>query len=414
MYYSYFKPHLVILLLSRYINRFSLFENIPDLENYTKYDEKNTLEAKIENIRLNLIDSLTSLINDFNSENGVEYDKIFYDQEKKSEHKTALIGFLREIKEGYNKQEMTLIIKKKLTELQNIEERNYEFAIDVFLEKFKNMYSGLKENEQYLKYNYFYEDLFLTVHKLLIINNNSDSLIKILNKILSTDENIDINKKGTISPKCISKINEGNLFILNLISNAKIETNEEKLHKLVGFSSSYSNFVLSFIQHYESDIEKEFKLLSKIFCKILQMDLENEFDRYKIVNSTSTVDMLIRFQGIQLTILSKIKNDEYDKLYSDDTSINKLIYLYKIYDKYNLGNQENKPMINILQFELEKTLPKFMKCLNVNELKEIFSVLSNLIDSNDANLRKATKNLLQEFINLNLIVFNKYNGNKPK
>ena len=70
------------------------------------------------------------------------------------------------------------------------------------------------------------------------------------------------------------------------------------------------------------------------------MDLENEFDRYKIVNSTSTVDMLIRFQGIQLTILSKIKNDEYDKLYSDDTSINKLIYLYKIYDKYNLGNQK--------------------------------------------------------------------------
>ena len=181
------------------------------------------------------------------------------------------------------------------------------------------------------------------------------------------------------------------------------------MHKLVGFSSSYSNFVLSFIQHYESDIEKEFKLLSKIFCKILQMDLENTFERYKIVSSTSTVDMLIRFQGIQSTILSKITNGEYDKLYSDDTSINKLIYLNKIYNKYNLSNQENKPMINILQFELEKTLPKFMKCLNTNELKEIFSVLTNLMDSNDVNLRKATKNLLQEYINLNLIVFNKYN-----
>ena len=110
---SYFKPHLVILLLSRYINRFSLFENIPNLENYSKYDENNTFEAKIENIRLNLIDSLNSLINDFNSEKGVEYDKIFYDKEKKTEHKIALIGFLREIKEGYNKQDMTLIIKKK-------------------------------------------------------------------------------------------------------------------------------------------------------------------------------------------------------------------------------------------------------------------------------------------------------------
>ena len=170
MYYSYFKPHLVILLLSRYINRFNLFENIPNLEQFQKYNEANTLEAKTENIRLNLIDSLSALINDFSDEKGVEYDKIFYDVEKKKENKTALIGFLREIKEGYNKNDMTLIIKKKLTELTNIEERNYEFAIDVFLEKFKNMFSSLDKNEQYLKYNYFYEDLFLTIHKLLIIN----------------------------------------------------------------------------------------------------------------------------------------------------------------------------------------------------------------------------------------------------
>ena len=414
MYYSYFKPHLVILLLSRYINRFSLFENIPEIENYTKYDENNTIEAKTENIRLNLIDSLTSLITDFSSENGVEYDKIFYEKEKKAEHKTALIGFLREIKEGYNKPEMISIIKKKLNELNNIDERNYEFAIEIFLEKFKNMYSTLEENEQYLKYNYFYEDLFLTVHKLLIINNNSDLLIKILNKILSADDNIDTNKQGSISPKCISKINDGNLFILNLISNAKIKTNEEKLHKLVGFSSSYSNFVLSFIQHYDSDIEKEFKLLSKIFCKILQMDLENTFERYKIISSSSTVDMLIRFQGIQSTILGKIKNEEYERLYSDDTSINKLLYLNKIYDKYNLSNEDNNPMINILEFELEKTLPKFMKCLNENELKQIFKVLTNLIDSKDVNLRKAVKNLLNEFTNINLVIFKKYTGDKKQ
>ena len=408
MYYSYFKPHLVILLLCRYINRFNLFENIPNLEQFQKYNEANTLEAKTENIRLNLIDSLSALINDFSDEKGVEYDKIFYDVEKKKENKTALIGFLREIKEGYNKNDMTLIIKKKLTELTNIEERNYEFAIDVFLEKFKNMFSSLDKNEQYLKYNYFYEDLFLTIHKLLIINHNSDLLIKILNKVLTTDDNIDSNKKGTISEKSIEKINEGNLFILNLISNAKIKTNEEKLHKLVGFSSSYCNFVLSFIQHYESDINSEFKLLSKIFSKFLQIELENVFDRYKIVSSSSTVDMLIRFQGIQLTILDQIKNEEYDQLYSDETSIRKLIYLNQIYNKYNLSNQENKPMINILIFELENIMPKFMKCLSEDELKQIFEVLINLIDSNDSNLRKATKNLLNEYTKLNIITFNKY------
>ena len=408
MYYSYFKPHLVILLLSRYINRFNLFENIPNLEQFQKYDDTNTIKAKTENIRLNLIDSLSELITDFSDGKGVEYDKIFYEEEKKKENKTALIGFLREIKEGYNKNEMTLIIRKKLAELTNIEERNYEFAIDVFLEKFKNMFSSLGKNEQYLKYNYFYEDLFLTIHKLLIINNNSDLLIKILNKVLTTDDNLDVNKKGTISQKCISKINEGNLFILNLISNAKIKTSEEKLHKLVSFSSSYCNFVLSFIQHYDSDIDTEFKLLSKIFSKFLQIDLENVFERYKIVSSSSTVDMLIRFQGIQLTILDQIKNGEYDKLYSDESSIRKLIYLNKIYNKYNLSNQENKPMINILQFELENILPKFMKCLSEDELKQIFEVLINLIDSNDTNLRKSTKSLLQEFTKLNIITFNKF------
>ena len=412
MYYSYFKPHLVILLFSKYINRFSLFENISELEKLPKYEENNTLEAKIENIRLYLIDSLTNLINDFSSDKGVEYDKIFYEEEKKNEHKTALIGFLREIKEGYSKPEMLSIIKKKLNELTNIEDKNYEFAIDVFLEKFKNMFSSLGENEQYLKYNYFYEDLFLTVHKLLVINNNNDILIKILNKVLSNDDNIDINKTGSISPKCILKINEGNLFILNLMSNAKIETNEDKLHKFVGFSSSYSNFLLNFIQHYESDIEKEFKLLSKIFCKILQMDLENNFEKYKITSSTSSVEMLIRLQGIQLTILGKIKNEEYERLYSEDTSIIKLFYLNKIYDKYNLSNQENKPMISILQFEIEKTLPKFMKCMNTKQLEEIFIILDNLIDSHDTNLRKAVKILLKEFINLKLIIFDKYSEDK--
>ena len=140
----------------------------------------------------------------------------------------------------------------------------------------------------------------------------------------------------------------------------------------------------------------------------MQIELENVFERYKIISSSSTVDMLIRFQGIQLTILDQIKNGEYDKLYSDESSIRKLIYLNKIYNKYNLSNQENKPMINILQFELENILPKFMKCLNEDELKQIFEVLINLIDSNDTNLRKSTKSLLQEFTKLNIITFSKF------
>ena len=122
--------------------------------------------------------------------------------------------------------------------------------------------------------------------------------------------------------------------------------------------------------------------------------------------------MLVRIQGIQSTIIDKIKNEEYSKLYSKDISINKIMYLNKIYNKYNLYNQENKPMINILQFEIEKTLPKFIKCLNVNELKQIFDFLINLIDSNDTNLRKAAKSLFLEFVKLNLITLNQFSEEK--
>ena len=92
-----------------------------------------------------MLDEINTL--KLNSGNDINIDN---DQkEKKKENKTALIGFLREIKEGYNKNEMTLIIRKKLAELTNIEERNYEFAIDVFLEKFKNMFSSLGKNERF-------------------------------------------------------------------------------------------------------------------------------------------------------------------------------------------------------------------------------------------------------------------------
>ena len=65
-------------------------------------------------------------------------------------------------------------------------------------------------------------------------------------------------------------------------------------------------------------------------------------------------------------------------------------------------------MINILIFKIENIMPKFMKCLSEDELKQIFEVLINLIDSNDSNLRKATKNLLNEYTKLNIITFNKY------
>ena len=66
-------------------------------------------------------------------------------------------------------------------------------------------------------------------------------------------------------------------------------------------------------------------------------------------------------------------------------------------------------MFNILQFELEKTIPKFMLSFNNEELEQLFYSLLDFVDSINPNLRKISHNLLLDFKKLNLIKFNSKN-----
>ena len=149
-------------------------------------------------------------------------------------------------------------------------------------------------------------------------------------------------------------------------------------------------------------------LLLKIFIKVLEIDLENVFERFKIVTSSSTVDMLIKLQGIQSYIIKQTKEDDFKNLYVENISINIIIQLNKIYDKYKLANEEISLMNSVIQFELENILPKFIKCFNDKELKELFNVVLCFTESMNNNLRKAAKNILSQFISLDLINFKRY------
>jgi hypothetical protein len=279
-----------------------------------------------------------------------------------------------------------------------MDEHHYELAIDFFLEKFKYMIDRIPEKEKYdLNYNYFYEDLVLTIHKLLIINNNSDLLMKIINKTLSKSEN-------NISKNSIKSINKHNLFILNMLSASKLILSEDELHKLVKFGSYYSSFLLNFIQQYESDVIIEYKYISQIFTKFLEIDISNNFEKYKITSSSSTIDFLIKLQGIQSYIKTKINDNEYNNIYN--TFIMKTILgINKIYNKYNLGNEESSLMFSLLQFELENTIPKFMLYFTNEELSQLFDSLLDFVDSINPNLRNTSHKLLLDFKKLNLIYF---------
>ena len=414
LYYSYFKPHLILLLFSKYINRFSLFELTEKEKNnsfnsFIKFkDDNNLFETKIENSRCYLIDSINDLINQI-TEDDNEYKKMFKIKEKNNEHKKALIIFLNKIKELYNKEELTQTINKKLLEFNNLDEHNYELAIDIFLEKFKFMLDKISEKEKYdIKYSYFYEDLVLVLYKFLIINNNSDLLIKILNKILSKSEG-----NNNISESSIKIISKENISILNLLSQSKHILSEEELHKLIKFNSYYSSFLLNFIQQYDTNLIEEYKYISKIFSKILEIDTSNNFERYKIINSSSTIDFLIKLQGIQSYIKSKINEKDYNKIYNK--SIMQILKgVNKIFIKYKLNNEDTSMMFNLLQFELENTVPKFMFYFTNDELSELFDILLDFVDSINPNLRSTSHKLLLDFKRLNLICFKGNNENEEE
>jgi len=409
LYYSYFKPHLILILLSKYVNRISLFEVDDDLDENEKnniynifkgFKEDNSMKIRIENARNYLIESINNLIDEIIKDDN-EYQKMFKITEEKNEQKKALIKFLNKIKDLYDKDEITQNINKKLLGLNNLDDHDYELSIDMFLEKFKLMIDKISEKEKYdINYYYFYEDLILTIHKLLIINNHCDLLLKILNKVLSKTE-----RNDCISRKTIEIINKENISILNMLSNTKIVMSEEELHKLIKFSTYFSSFLLNFIQYYDSDIITEYKYISKIFAKFLEIDTSNNFEKYKIVNSSSSIDFLIKLQGIQTHIKSKINEKEFNKLFNE-AIIKTIIGIKNIYNKYKLNNEDTSMMFSLLQFELENNVPKFILFFNNDELDQLFDSLLDFVDSINPTLRKIAHKLLLDFKKLNLICFN--------
>jgi len=83
----------------------------------------------------------------------------------------------------------------------------------------------------------------------------------------------------------------------------------------------------------------------------------------------------------------------------------------KIFKKYKLAEEEKNELIDIIEFELKLLLPKFLKFLNEEELKMVFSNLMDLIESRNPQLRYAAKFLFQQFVSNSLIIFVPKNNN---
>ena len=113
----------------------------------------------------------------------------------------------------------------------------------------------------------------------------------------------------------------------------------------------------------------------------------------------------MKIQDIQLFIMNKFNKNNYKEI-KNKNDINIIINLNKIYDKYQIGKEENSLINKIYIVELENILPKFINIITNDELEIIYECLTNFICSINYNIRKAAKNLLKLFKQKKLISLN--------
>jgi hypothetical protein len=132
------------------------------------------------------------------------------------------------------------------------------------------------------------------------------------------------------------------------------------------------------------------------------MDFQNQFKSYNIIELNQYISLLLVLQNIKQILLQKIKNPNNQFQIMDI-----LKSLYDIFIKYKLDEKES-PFLQIINIELESILPHFLQILSEENLSIIFNYLIDLIDSDNQEIRTSSKNILSEFVDKELCVFNSY------
>jgi len=518
LYFSYFKPHIVALILNYYDYRLSFFDakipntdtenteiiektkgkisspnksNLKDinsnknssnkkgnLENrmrqsfefsntkvFEDFYSKNTLEDIYHNIKAYLETTLNNLIVSLEEENNFEIrkqqeernrnrNKKKLDNENNLEGDTSeklenallshknpknnlfelnnngggdnrikIIQFLKQMLKCYDKD--TDLIIKKLEILKSFEVKNYEVAIEFFIEKFFNMIH--KNSDTYMNYKFFFEDLLITIFNLSTFNKFPDILFKIIGK------NILFNG-GLISDNCWNYLLDNICYKLKSLANIKNNISQENISNIVSFFSPFSNLLRDLFVNYFDKLSQfsnknkglvnEFTYINLIFCRFLKNDIINlsgKNNENKSPNESEPDKSLYsNFQIYEiLKILSKIKylilektNLEINSFLSRSSVIEILNSFDNLYSDNKLAEVENHEILDLMQFEIQQILTRFLLYLSSDDLEIVFSVMISFIDSKNSSLRNSSKFIIKQFINKRLISFVKYDFEK--
>ena len=123
----------------------------------------------------------------------------------------------------------------------------------------------------------------------------------------------------------------------------------------------------------------------------------------KIIISKKNIDTFKLISSIKNNIISKFENIK--ELY-DDSIINSINYISQIYEKTN--NEEKNELLPIIESEIENVIPNFIKTMNKEDIKQLFKILLILMESNNKNIRKSAKSILQKLMKDKLCIFKSF------
>ena len=453
LYYSYFKPQIVVSTLFNYSNVFNQVKNSfkINLDNDNRieftdvrydfprvYEVINEFVPKIKNediffnSKFFLKKSLEQLISSIYEENEILDDERnikhesniireesnFFEISKNggTESKREIVNFISNISLIYDK-DMELILKK-IDVFRKLNIKDYENYMDIYLEKFLEMVQ--KNSDSLLNYKFFFEDFILTMLHLSIFNSNCDILLKLIGKNIFTFSN-------NLSTNFWTKMNLINLFFLYSFSNIPKNFTEEELSEILNFLKYYLKFFLDLLincydkisdtnNYKENSFSKEKSILNEIsgflnmiFNNILLFDLKNDYQKYRIINDGATIDLLKSILKIKFIILEK--NNDSKNIF-DEMIIHCIENYIKIFTKYKLNELENNEFIDVIVFEFDFILPKCLSLMESKQVEKLFFAIIEFIDSNNTHLRFCVKNIMKQIVEKHLINFNGIDSKK--
>lgn len=395
LYYSYFKPHLCSLLFALSSRAIESFDKCI-YDNKTNY--KYPIIPNQGEVLLNLIyfleKSMQIDIDSLSQKDSPLSQAIspLLENANDSKTKNNLISLLKSISDNYKNDPLY----NKLNQLSKLDINNFESEIELFFENFDKMLQT-QTNINNINYNYFYENLLITLNTCAIYNKHSSIALKTIQNSFNNELS---NMK--YSEYYYQTIFAHNTYLLSLLYQFNT-TNANALNDLIEYTECYLKFTLFLI---ESTSYNEYSTVFMAVSSILNKYLSNNQSSV-ILNHQKGMSMLIVIEDIKKTILDK--TTDYNSLIGNNSDVNFGIMCLKaisgFFEKNNLNTENNLPLVKVIQSELNNVLPKFIQNLNENEMKNVFTSLIEFVDSVNIDLRTAAKNMLKYFVDNNFCIF---------